>query len=222
MRVPVDLYDEVYKRFYQRSYRNNEDLNLLKMTQLAHDLVRNLYKIQTKSSISQDDIDDALNTAQNLLGLEKSYGGFSILLSRRLIIALENNDFGIKVPKHKVSSWLEEEDHWGTLYVLTAKSRPGQCKLGVTQGNLEERISKYQHRHHYSVELYFSKTNIPAPFKQEEAITKKFIAYKNSNNAQGGSNEWFFLDPKTLENEILKIKIEVNHDDWNPNLNNPL
>ena len=203
--MSVDLYDEVYKRFYQRSYRNADDWNLLEMTQLAHDLVRNLYKIQTKSSISQDDLDDALNTAQNLLSLEKSYGGFGILLSRRLIIALEGNDFEIKVPKHKMSSWLEEEDHWGTLYVLTAKSRPGQCKLGVTQGNLEERISKYQYRHHYSVELYFSRTDISTPFRHEEAITKKFLSHKNSNNAEGGSNEWFFLDPERLKDAILDI-----------------
>jgi hypothetical protein len=37
-------------------------------------------------------------------------------------------------------------------------------------------------------------------------ITKKFLSYKNSNNANGESNEWFFLDPEILKKEILKIK----------------
>ena len=204
--MPLDLYDQVYKRFYQRSYRYPDDWDLLEMTQLVHDLVRNLYRIQIKRAISKDDIDDALNTAHNLCNLEISYGGFSTIFSKRLIRALEDDDFEIKVPKHKMSSWLEEEDHLGTLYVLTAKSRPGQCKLGVTQGNLEERISKYQYRHNYSVELYFSRTDIAMPFRHEEAITKKFLSHKNSNNAEGGSNEWFFLDPMILKKEIQKIK----------------
>jgi hypothetical protein len=203
--MALDLYDEVYKRFYQRSYRSSEDYDLLEMTQLAHDLVRNLFRIQTKSEISKDDIDNALNTARKLHDLEKSYGGFGIIFSKRLIKALETVDFEIRLPKHKISSWLEEEDHLGTLYVLTAKSRPGQCKLGVTQGFLEDRISKYQHRHHYSVDLYFYRADIPTPFRHEEAITKKFLADKNSDNADGGSNEWFFLEPDMLKKEILAI-----------------
>jgi hypothetical protein len=203
--MALDLYDEVYKRFYQRSYRSSEDYDLLEMTQLAHDLVRNLFRIQTKSEISKDDIDNALNTARKLHDLEKSYGGFGIIFSKRLIKALETADFEIRLPKHKISSWLEEEDHLGTLYVLTAKSRPGQCKLGVTQGFLEDRISKYQHRHHYSVDLYFYRADIPTPFRHEEAITKKFLADKNSDNADGGSNEWFFLEPDMLKREILAI-----------------
>jgi hypothetical protein len=167
--------------------------------------VRNLFRIQTKSEISKDDIDNALNTARKLHDLEKSYGGFGIIFSKRLIKALETVDFEIRLPKHKISSWLEEEDHLGTLYVLTAKSRPGQCKLGVTQGFLEDRISKYQHRHHYSVDLYFYRADIPTPFRHEEAITKKFLADKNSDNADGGSNEWFFLEPDMLKKEILAI-----------------
>lgn len=203
--MALDLYDEVYKRFYQRSYRSSEDYDLLEMTQLAHDLVRNLFRIQTKSKISKDDIDNALNTARKLHDLEKSYGGFDIIFSKRLIKALETADFEIRLPKHKISSWLEEEDHLGTLYVLTAKSRPGQCKLGVTQGFLEDRISKYQHRHHYSVDLYFYRADIPTPFRHEEAITKKFLTHKNSSNSEGGSNEWFFLDPDKLKKEILEI-----------------
>jgi hypothetical protein len=205
--MPLDLYDQVYKRFYQRSYRYPEDWDLLEMTQLVHDLVRNLYRIQIKRPISKDDIDDALNTAHNLCKLEISYGGFGTIFSKRLIRALEEEDFEIKVPKHKMSSWLEEEDHLGTLYVLTAKSRPGQCKLGVTQGNLEERISKYQYRHNYSVELYFSQADIPAPFRHEEEITKKFLAYKNSDTSYGKSNEWFFLDPEILKDAILEIAV---------------
>lgn len=201
----LDLYDQVYKRFYQRWYRSDDDWGLLEMSEMAHDLVRNLYRIQTKGLLNKANIEDALNTAKDLLILEISHKGSGILLSKRLIRALENNDFEIKVPKSKMSSWLEEENHLGTLYVLTAKSRPGQCKLGVTQGNLEERINKYQHRHQYSVELYFYKNDISTPFKCEEMITKKFLEYKNSDNADGKSNEWFFLDPLKLKDAILEI-----------------
>jgi hypothetical protein len=205
--MPLDLYVEVYKKFYQRSYRHPEDWDLLEMTQLAHDLVRKLYRIQSKREISNEEVNLACDAARKIFDLEKSYGQFNNLFSRNLVRALHDNDFIINLPVHKMSSWLEEEDHLGTLYVLTAKSRPGQCKLGVTQGILEERISKYQHRHHYSVDLYFYRADIPTPFRHEEAITKKFLANKNSDNTDGGSNEWFFLDPNALKKEIIKIKM---------------
>jgi hypothetical protein len=51
------------------------------------------------------------------------------------------------------------------------------------------------------------------PFRHEEMITKKLLAHKNSNNADGGSNEWFFLDPKVLKKEIMQIKIKVHPND---------
>jgi len=105
-----------------------------------------------------------------------------------------------------MSSWVEEDNHLGTLYVLTAKSRSGQCKLGVTQGNLEKRINNYMHRHGYAVKLYFFRHDIPTPFRYEEAITKKYLTYKNTNNSDGHSNEWFFLNPEILKSEILSIQ----------------
>jgi len=53
--MSLDLYS-VYKKFYQRSYRNPEDQDLMEMTQLIHDLVLNLYRIQTKSTISKENV----------------------------------------------------------------------------------------------------------------------------------------------------------------------
>lgn len=202
--MPIDLY-KIYKNFYQRSYRHPEDQDLLEMTDLIHDLVRNLYRKQVKQTIKSEDIQSAFNAARKLFEHEKSYGGFNVLFSRNLLKAFETNDFEIQLPKHKISSWLEQEDHLGTLYVLTAKSRPGQCKLGVTQGILEERISKYQHRHHHSVDLYFFRHDITTPFRHEEAITKKYLEHKNSDNADGSSNEWFFIDPEILKKEIERL-----------------
>ena len=202
--MPLDLYG-IYKKFYQRSYRYPDDQDLLEMTQLVHDLVRNLYRIQSKREISKEELGFAFTTARNLFDLEKSYGGFNVLFSRNLLKAFEINDFEIQVPKHKMSTWLEEDNHLGTLYVLTAKSRPNQSKLGVTQGNLDERITKYQYRHGYSVDLYYFRHDIPTPFRREEEITKKFLKHKFSGNSDGGSNEWFFLDPRILKEEILKI-----------------
>ena len=203
--MPLDLYS-TYKKFYQRSYRYPEDQDLLEMTQLIHDLVQNLYRTQVKSTLTEEHVNQAFRTSRKLFDLEKSYGGFNVLFSRNLLKAFETNDFEINVPKHKMSSWLEEDNHLGTLYVLTAKSRPGQCKLGVTQSILEDRINKYIYRHGYSVDLYFFRHDIPTPFRYEESITKKFLEHKNSSNSDGDSNEWFFLDPETLKKEIIQIK----------------
>lgn len=204
--MSFDLY-KIYKGFYQRSYRHPEDQDLIEMTQIIYDLVRNLYRIQSKREITIEEVNLAFNAARNLFDIERSYGGFNTLFSRNLIRALNDNDFEINVPKSKMSSWLEEEDHLGTLYVLTAKSRPGQCKLGVTQGNLDERIRKYEHRHKYLVDIFFFRNDVPTPFRHEEAITKKYLEHKNSNISEGDSNEWFFLYPDTLKQEIQAITI---------------
>ena len=203
--MPLDLY-KVYKNFYQRSNRNLDNEDLLEMTSLIRNLARNLYRSKIKKTISKKDIKVALNSAKKLYDLEKSYRGFNAYFSLNLVSAIETNNFEINVPKHKMSSWLEEDNHLGTLYVLTAKSRPGQCKLGVTQSILEDRINKYIYRHGYSVDLYFFRHDIPTPFRYEEAITKKYLEHKNSSNSDGDSNEWFFLYPETLKNEILSIE----------------
>jgi len=204
--MPLDLY-AVYKQFFQRSNRNREDQDLAEMTQIIRDIAQNLYRIKSKREPSKEEIGFAFNSARNLFDLEKNYGRFNTLFSRNLVRALYDNDFVINVPVHRMSLWLENDDHIGTLYVLTSKSRPKQCKLGVTQGDLEERIAKYQYRHQCTVDLYFFRHDIPTPFRYEEAITKKFLAHKNSDNAEGGSNEWFFLEPEKLKKEIVKIKV---------------
>jgi len=204
-KMAVDLY-RVYKQFYQRSYRYPEDQDLLEMTQLVHDLVQNLYIIKCTNAISQDEIDSAFKQSRKIFELEKSYGSFNTLFSRNLLAAFETSNFEINIPSHKIASWLEKENHLGTLYVLTARSRPNQCKLGVTQGNLEERINKYIHRHGYIVDLYFYSCDIPTPFSHEQRITKKYLRYKNSDNSDGDSNEWFFLEPDILKQEILNIQ----------------
>lgn len=202
--MKLDLY-KLYKKFYQRSYRNPCDQDLQEMTRLIRTLTHNLYRSNFKENTTDEDIRIAVSVAKNLLDLERSYGGLYAYFSLHLAEAIESGKYEINVPKHKMASWLEDNDHLGTLYVLTSKSRPEQCKLGVTQGNLEERIRKYEYRHGYSVDLYFYRADIPTPFKHEVAITQKYLEHKNTNNFEGDSNEWFFLFPETLKKEILDI-----------------
>jgi len=92
------------------------------------------------------------------------------------------------------------------LYVLVSDSRPGQCKLGATYMDIDARVNKYINKYGYEVDLYFYEVDVLNPFNQELAIAKKYSHLRHSGNTYGDSNEWYYLDPEILKNEILSIK----------------
>ena len=211
--MPTDLHS-IYKSFYQRSHRDPYDDDYLLMTELIRDLVITLYRERhfrnkNLTSMPKKVRKEALRIANNLLEMEIEKGGFSVYFSERLINALENEDYTIDIPPQKISRWVEKSNYYGNLYVLTSEHRPGQCKLGVTRDEINNRIKKIRNRHGYPIELYFLRIDILSPFKHEAEIAKKYQEYRHSGHTYGDSIEWYHLDPEILKNEILSINQDL-------------
>ena len=140
--MPLDLY-KMYKGFYQRSYRDKDDDDYAVMTELIHDLVRNLYINQHKPEALEKHRIEGIEIAQKLHQMEKEKYGLGRFFSISLLKALKNKDYEIVVPYRIIPLWLEDNDV-GSLYVLTSNARPGQCKIGATYMDVDIRVSKYE------------------------------------------------------------------------------
>jgi hypothetical protein len=214
--MAYDLYNEVYKGLYQRSYRNKEDDEFSEIEKLAYYLIRSLYQHKVRATFNKKNLRASLVNAKKLLDLEKNKIGYA-LYSSRLISELEHSinekDNGksliINVPNQKKIPWSLTEDYLGNLYVAISKNRPGQCKLGVTLGNVEERLKKYSYKYGYSIELYYSRCDVLNAFDYEAAIAKEYKDFKHSGNTYNDSNEWYDLFPETLKNVIMKINQDL-------------
>lgn len=201
--MKIDLY-KLYKGFYQRSYRNEYDDDYAFMTELVHDLVRNLFRHQYNQSELERHRIEGIEISQRVYEIEKNKPGLGRLYSRDLIRALKQKNFEILVPYPVAHQW-NENNYVGSLYVLTRKNYPGECKLGATYMDVETRVKKYIHKYGYSVDLYFCANNVMNPFNHELAISRKYSESRKAGNTYGDSNEWYYLDPKVLKEEILRI-----------------
>lgn len=200
----LDLH-KVYKNFYQRWYREKDNEELTRIKELIRELVGNLYRQTYNKKISKDEIIKAVEVANRIEVLETKMSRFSIKFSKNLVKSINEQNFEIKIPSHKIMRWLEKENYYGNMYVLTSDRRPKQSKLGVTNLHIDDRIKKYIQRHGYAVKLFYLRKDVLQPYMQEQRISNKFLEFRHSGNADGDSNEWFFLSPEILKEELLKI-----------------
>ena len=200
---PIDLF-KIYKGFYQRSYRSPEDGDYAGMTQISEDIIKRLFLNQSNPKELDEIRLEGIDIAKILLAMEMRKGGLGRFYSLALIKALEANNFEINVPYQVIPRW-QENNYFGCLYVLTSNVRPDQCKLGATYMDIDTRVAKYISKFGYQVEVYFSRNDVLNPFTQELIISNKYRDNRFSGNTPGDSNEWFYLYPETLQNEILSI-----------------
>ena len=201
--MSLDLY-KTYKGFYQRWHRNPDDHDLYEMKELSYELARNLFRNMYHKTMTPEVLAEAIEAAKNLRDMEFDRGGFGVYYSTNLLDALMSGDYRINVPYLKILSWTEKSNYYGNLYVLVSVYRPEQCKLGVTR-DIDTRINKYISKHGYVVDLYFLRQDILSPYMHEQRIAKKYQKFRHSGNYEGGSIEWYYLDPEILKKEILEI-----------------
>ena len=201
----LDLH-KVYKNFYQRWYREKDNEELTRIKELIRELVGDLYRQSFNKSITNDEMLQAIDVASRIEKLETEMSRFSTKFSKNLVNSLMEQNFEIKIPSHKISRWLEKENYYGNMYVLTSERRPKQSKLGVTNLHIDDRIKKYSHRHGYAVKLFFLRKDVLQPYMHEQRIGKKYLEFRHSGNAEGDSSEWYFLSPEILREELMKIK----------------
>ena len=174
------------------------------MTEISKDLIKRLFLNQSNPEELEEIRLEGIEIAKNLLELERCKDGLGRYYSLALIKALEANNFEINVPYQVIPRW-QENNYFGCLYVLTSNVRPDQCKLGATYMDIDTRVAKYISKFGYQVEVYFSRNDVLNPFTQELIISNKYRDNRFSGNTPGDSNEWFYLYPETLQNEILSI-----------------
>ena len=198
----LDLFS-IYKKFYQRSHGNPSDYDYEVMTELAHDLVKNLYMCRFDEDKREIAIAESIEITKALKKMEFNKSGIRTYHSPWLLWALERDEYTIDVPFPVKPRW--DEPDYGYIYIFTSESRPGECKLGATSMDINTRAKKYINKYGYSVDVYYTSPQILNPFQYELAIGGRYKEFRCIGNTIGDSIEWYNLDPTILRNEILNI-----------------
>ena len=198
----LDLF-AIYKKFYQRSHDNPFDYEYEVMTDLVHDLVKNLYKCRFDEVKREEAVADSIQIAQELQAIEFGKERLRTFHSPHLLRALEVDEYTIDVPFPVKPRW--EDPDYGYLYIFTSDSRLGECKLGATSMDINTRANKYMNKYGYSVEVYYASPLILNPFQYELAIGRMYKEFRCIGHVYGDSIEWYNLDPTILRDQILEI-----------------
>ena len=191
---------KIYKKFYQRSYRNRDDFELKEISDAVDEIIKDLYK-------SSNDIERHLLIKSNAILLAKEIHHREIdtrpkiLFSLELINALKRKKLVYDIPYQVTHRW-NSENRKGLIYILTSKSKRGECKLGATTLTMQKRIYQYENTYGYSVEEYFSR-ELSSPLQFESVIANKMKEYRVSGNTNGESNEWYSCKPSFMKSQIL-------------------
>lgn len=95
----------------------------------------------------------------------------------------------------------EEKGKAGNIYILTAPSRPKQCKIGATTLDMTKRCRLYRCKYGYEVEVAFSLW-IVAPFTLENQVKQKAAHLRVCGNTIGDSIEWYRAEPGQMRSLI--------------------
>lgn len=183
---------EIYKSFYQRSYRRSWDLEAKENTDLIHGWLKDMFFCNYESRETQ--IKNGL-TITELLREREIAGCERVYFSSRLKKALISGNWTLEVPYAVLHRWRSAEyELIGEVYVLTSQSRKSQFKVGATTMPLEKRVARYQSKYWESVNVEGSVLCCD-PFE----IEKKFMDSRKFTRVTGNgyeeSIEWYFGDP---------------------------
>ncbi len=187
----MNLWD-IYKGFYQRSYRNKWDKEAEADTELIHLWLKDMFFCESGHD-RKSRVRDGLAIA-DVLHRREMESGARIYLSVRLRHALQTATWTLKIPYTHVHRWNSERHGWyGDVYVLVDPERPGQFKVGATTIQIQKRVNLYRARYWTDVKVFQS---IPCrdPFGIEEEFLRVGIFKRVSGNTSGESNEWYFGD----------------------------
>jgi hypothetical protein len=189
--MKIDLF-KTYKKFYQRSYRDPRNLRKVEITDAVFNLIKKIPNAAT-----------FISEAERIAQLEKD-SGVRVLFSDELLTAAKTGNFKINVPAEISHSW-DNFDVYGLVYIFTAPSRPGQCKLGATTMSIYDREVAYFKRYGYFVFEYFSIT-VRRPFELEQMVAKEIKSARISGRTCGESNEWYEMSAEAMKEAIFRLK----------------
>ena len=140
----TDSLFKIYKKFYQRAYRNPDNIELQIMVDSIYETIKDLYNslnnpveyplVKAKAKITFKEI--------NRKEIDMSP---SKLFSPDLISALNKKNINFEIPYQVIQRW-NSENREGLIYILTSGSKDGLCKLGATTMTMQKRIYFYELR----------------------------------------------------------------------------
>ena len=196
----TDSLYKVYKKFYQRAYRNPDDFELKAISDAISEIIKDLYNSSNDAESHSLIKSNALLIAKEIYFRENAAAP-QILFSLELIKALKKKNLDYDIPFQVIHRW-NSENRNGFIYILTSYSKKGQCKLGATTLSMQKRIYHYERRYEYSVEEYFSK-EISSPLQLELIVANKMKEHRVAGNTYRDSNEWYSCKPSFMKSQIL-------------------
>jgi len=166
------------------------------MTDLSHDLVKKLYLSKHNKNRVEELRILGIQLAEKLIEMERHERTYSIF-GVRLLKVLRNNSFEVDVPYPVMRRWLSNDIN-GEVYIMTSSFFLDHCKLGATTLDVNERMSKYENRYGYSVDLYYS-IEIVSPFYFEKFISDLIKDKRVNGRSKEHTNEWYLISPEELQ-----------------------
>lgn len=151
--------------------------------------------------------EDLLSHIAELQTLEAQLPRHLTRYGDRMEMAVLSGDYSARRP-HPIRHRHEHPDKPGYIYILTAPSRPGECKLGVTSLAVRKRCQLYRSRYGYEVEEVFAQWTT-SPFKLEALVQQKAVHIRVSGNTKGDSIEWYLAKPSTMKTYIRRALAEL-------------
>ena len=182
---------KIYKLIKQRSARDPYCSVKEEMTQLA----KQIFEGDKTSK-------DILAIATELKYLETQLYGIRTYFSDQIKVAVERDDYSLEYPD-VVSHMKNDQNKFGSIYVLTAPIKKNQVKIGATTIDPFKRLSIFIDRYGYDANYYFISKSIREPFSLEHLIKEEIKDLRVSGQEFGDSIEWYYFEPEKLKNLIL-------------------
>ncbi len=185
----VNLF-EIGKAFHQRAYRDPSNVS----KQKAHDLSRELWH-------SKRNKDELLAIIAQLKPIERTFRGIRVYYADIAEKAVRSGNYEVSIP-HEIAH--RYDDKPGRVYVLTSRSRPGECKLGATTMTMISRCIAYWTKYGYHVDDYFSLES-RSPFSLERQVAERISHLRVTGNVRGDSIEWYRINADELKKLIIRV-----------------
>jgi hypothetical protein len=184
---------EIYRGLSQRVRRNPGRIRILE--------AKNLGRVLLEPDISKD---ERIKIAKSIEKIERE-DGVRVSFGRRAIMAIENNNWIIDVPYQVQHRWNERQKDQGFFYIASARSRPGELKIGATSDLPWRRESSYQCKYGYSIKIeWYVFTRMP--FALEKDVADRIVQSRVSGLTYNDSNEWYRIDLTQLVGLVEEIK----------------
>jgi hypothetical protein len=190
--MPTDLHS-LRKKIERRARLDTDDFNKWELAEIALDLMR-----------CRPDREEQLAITAKMLEVECRLPFRQIAFSRQMRNAIEANDYVLnaRLPRHPLAGSTEQAE--GHLYIATAWSRPGLCKLGATIAEPQERLDGYAERYGYPLATFWT-VPVRRAFSLEASLRRTLSDRQAPEGAYGDFAGWYRMTPEELQAATERI-----------------